>query len=63
MTVEGMKIDPDEITAAAQAVRQTISGITYMGMNVGNHVTDEQCRDLADAVVAAVENYRNAPTI
>lgn len=61
--VEGMKIDPDEINVAAQAVRQTIAGITYMGMNVGSHVTDEQCRDLATAVVTAVENFRNSPSI
>lgn len=61
--VEGTKIDPDEINVAAQAIRQTITGITYMGMNVGSHVTDEQCRDLATAVVVAVENFRNAPSI
>jgi C1A family cysteine protease len=61
--VEGMKIDPDEINVAAQAIRAKISGITYMGMNVGSHVTDEQCRELATAVVAAVESFRSSPSI
>lgn len=61
--VEGMKIDADEITVAAEAVRQKIAGITYMGMNVGSHVTDDQCRELATAVVTAIENFRNSPSI
>lgn len=59
----GSKIDPDEINVAAAAVRKQVSGLTYMGMNVGSHVTDDECRQLATAVVTAIENYRNAPSI
>jgi hypothetical protein len=61
--VEGMKIDPDEIAVATQAVRETVSQFTYMGISVGSHVTDDECRQVATAVVAAIENYRNAPSI
>ena len=61
--VAGAKIDPDEINVAAEAVRKAVSGLTYMGINVGNHVTDDECRMVATAVVTAVENYRNAPSI
>ena len=61
--VAGAKIDPDEITVAATAVRQAVSNLTYMGMNVGKHVTDDECRMVATAVVTAIENYRSSPSI
>ena len=59
----GAKIDPDEINVAAAAIRKQVSNLTYMGINVGSHVTDDECRQLATAVVTAIENFRNSPTI
>lgn len=59
----GAKIDPDEINVAAAAIRSAVSNLTYMGINVGSHVTDDECRQLATAVVTAIENYRNSPSI
>jgi len=61
--VAGSKIDPDEIAIAAQALRTWVNGVTYLGMNVGGHVTDAQLHDAALAAVTAIEDYRSSPAI
>jgi C1A family cysteine protease len=61
--VTGAKIDPDEIAVAAAAVRKAVTGLTYMGINVGNHVTDDECRAVATDFVTATENNRNSPSL
>jgi hypothetical protein len=61
--VAGAKIDPDEITVAMQAIRQVVNTFTYDGFNIGSRVTDAEINQVAVAVVAAIENYRNAPSI
>lgn len=62
-TVAGSKIDPDEISIAAVALRNWVNTVTYLGMNVGTHVTDAQLHDAALAMVTAVEDYKSSPTI
>ena len=57
------QIDPGEIDAAFLAVREHVDAMTYMGFNVGSRITDEQCRELASAVVAKIEGYRHAESI
>lgn len=61
--IEGISIDQGEITVAAAAIRHAVSQIHYMGMNVGDRVSDEQVRSLAVDVVTAIEKYRAAPSI
>ena len=61
--VQGIKVDPDEIAVAQVAVRATVNTFTYDGFNVGSRVTDDQCKELAVAVVAAIESFRGGKTI
>jgi hypothetical protein len=52
-------LDPGEVGAGAQAVRDIVNGMTYWGQSIGSYVTDDQCTAVAAAVVTAVENYRS----
>lgn len=61
--VSGNAVDPNEVAAVTAAVKKTVSGFTYMGINVGSYVTDEECREVALAAILAGNNYRNAPSI
>jgi hypothetical protein len=56
-------IDPDEVAAAAAAVKETVNTFTYMGIPVGMYVTDEECKQVATAAITAAKKYRNAPSI
>jgi len=60
---QGQAIDPGELEVAQLAVRQAASKLSYMGISVGGYITDDECRDVASAVVAAVEAYRNGKSI
>ena len=61
--VEGTQVDPDRVAAAQAAVKQTVSGFTYAGVNVGNYVTNEECNAVAVAVMAALNAYDAAKPI
>jgi hypothetical protein len=61
--VDGVKIDPDEISAGIMAAKEVVATFTYMGMSVGSHVTDAQYSKLVTAIVAAIEDWRNSKEI
>ena len=61
--IQGTQEDPDRVAAAQAAVKQTVSGFTYAGVNVGNYVTDQECNAVAVAVMAALNAYDNAKPI
>lgn len=53
------KLDPGELAAAKTAVRAVANSMTYMGWNLGSFITEEQCEQVAHAVVEAVEDYQH----
>jgi hypothetical protein len=62
--VKGQQIDPGEMVVAKAAVKATADTMTYMGVNIGSHITDAECTQMAAAVVTAIENFRaNKKTI
>jgi hypothetical protein len=63
VALQGQAIDPGELDAAQVAVRAAVNTFTYDGFNVGTRVTDDQCRQVAVAAVAAVEQYRSAKSL
>lgn len=58
VVVRGAPLNPDELLVAQLAVKETASTFTYMGINVGSYITDEECQQVATAVIAAIRNYR-----
>jgi hypothetical protein len=63
MPVKGKQIDPDEIQVGIIAAKEAASHITYMGIDVGSRITDDQYRSIVTAIVTAVENYRSGTSI
>jgi hypothetical protein len=61
--VTGAKIDPDEITAVALAIKQVAATFTYMGVSVGSHITDDECRQVATAAIIADRNFNSGKVI
>ena len=55
LTAQGVTVDPGELDAAYVAIRAAADASNY-----GRWITDEACDDVANAVVLAVENWRNA---
>lgn len=63
VVVKGDQINPNELLVATVAVKETASKFTYAGVNVGAYVTDDECRQVAIAVLMAVANYRAGTSI
>lgn len=61
--IEGGAIDANEVAAVAAAIKKTVATFTYMGINVGMYVTDDECNQVATAAIVASNNYRKAPSI
>jgi|HubBroStandDraft_5_1064220.scaffolds.fasta_scaffold2832481_1 hypothetical protein len=61
--VAGVRVDPDEIQAGIVAAKEAASNITYMGIDVGSRITDDQYRSIVTAIVTAIENYRSGVSI
>jgi hypothetical protein len=61
--IQGTQIDPGELGAAQVAVRGVVNTFTYDGFDVGSRVTDDQCKEVAVAVVAAVDAFRSGKKI
>jgi hypothetical protein len=56
-------LDPDEIQVAIIAAKEAASNITYMGVNVGSRISDDEYRNIVTAIVTAIENYRSGRII
>ena len=56
-------MDPNLVIAVAAAVKEAASKFTYMGINVGNYITDEECAQVARAALQAEVDFRNGKTI
>jgi hypothetical protein len=63
MLVKGKQIDSDEIQVAIIAAKEAASNITYMGVNVGSRISDDEYRNIVTAIVTAIENYRSGRII
>ena len=61
--VEGVQVDPNRVAAAQLAVKQTASEFTYMGVKVGDYITDDECNKIAVAVLAALAAFDSAKSI
>jgi hypothetical protein len=61
--VKGVKLDPDEIAVGVAAAKRVIGKMTYMGVNVGSHVTEAEYNELVLAIVGDIEGWRNADQI
>lgn len=59
----GTQLDPDLLTACRLAVREEVNKMTYMGVNVGSHVTDAEIDKIASAVLTAEANFKSAASI
>lgn len=55
--------DQDEVAAGVIAAKQYAATITFLGVNVGTKITDEEYKEMVTAVITAVDNYRNAKSI
>lgn len=61
-TAAALNVSSNEVAAATRAVHEVAKKLTYMGVNVGSHITNEECRNLVTAAVSAIESFRsNAP--
>lgn len=60
---QGQTVDPDRVAAAQLAVKTVVSTFTYDGINVGSKVTDDECNQVAVAVMAALSTYDTAQSI
>ena len=56
-------IKEEEVIVVAAAVKKTAGGFTYMGINVGSYITDDECRQVATAAITALDSLRAAKTI
>ena len=63
MDIKGVKIDPDEIMIGIAAAKEAAAKITYMGISVGDRITDAQYDDIVTAIVVAIEDYRSGTSI
>ena len=60
---QGQTVDPDRVAAAQLAVKTVVSTFTYDGINVGSRVTDDECNQVALAVLDALTTYDTAKSI
>jgi hypothetical protein len=58
-----MDPDPNLVIVVAAAVKAAVSKFTYMGINVGSYVTDDECSQVAIAAIKAAAAYQNGKTI
>jgi hypothetical protein len=56
-------VDQDTVAAGVIAAKQYAATITYMYINVGTKITDDEYKALVTAVINAVDTYRAAKTI
>jgi|ERR1035437_364258 uncharacterized membrane protein len=59
--IQGSAIDSGEMIVASAAVKTTASPMSVMGISVGNHITDDECRQIAAAVIVAIEGQAVDP--
>ena len=58
-----MPVNQDEVAIVIDAMKPVIAKMTYMGIAIASHVTEQEYRDLATAVVKALDDFRDAPGI
>lgn len=56
-------VDQDVVAAGVIAAKQYAATITFMGLAVGDKITDEEYKGLVTAVVNAVDIYREGTSI
>jgi hypothetical protein len=61
--VQGTQLDVNELAAVKVAVRGVVNTLTYLGVNVGTHVTDDEITEVATAALMASISYRNGQSI
>ncbi len=50
---------PAKLAAATAALKAAIQPLTYMGVHVASHVTDEELQSVAVAVVNAIDDVED----
>jgi hypothetical protein len=56
-------IDQSRLIAVKAAIQKVVSTFSYLGIKVGDHVTDAEITAVATAAIQADDDYQNAPTI
>jgi hypothetical protein len=56
-------LNQNELIVATAAMRNFADGLTYMGTPIGKYVTDEECKQAAVAVLAALAGLKAGTTI
>lgn len=57
------KLTPEAQLVVKNAIKAEVNKLTYMGINVGSHVTDAELTTVATAAGQALLDFINAPTI
>ena len=57
-TPAALNVSSNEVAAATRAVHGVVKNLTYMGVNVGSHITNDECRSIVTAAISAIESFR-----
>ena len=58
--VRPLNVNANEVAAATRAVHDILKGVTFVGVNLGSHMTTDQCRQVVTAAISAIESFRSA---
>jgi len=61
--MEGEPLDSDAVAAGIIAAKNVIAPLSYMGIHVASHVTEDEYRSLVVAIISAVDAYRAGQSI